>query len=84
MGVDVGDRRVKLVSAVFGAVLMTALTDLVGRGLQEGAVDLDEVLAVFEATYSEFEQECPRCSATGVIRCPYPPRAGPLECDYLL
>ncbi|AFM19108.1 transcriptional regulator [Mycolicibacterium chubuense NBB4] len=57
MGVAVDDRRVQLVSVTFGAVLMTALTCLVDRGLQVGTVGVDDAVAVLEATYAEFESE---------------------------
>ncbi|MDG4665669.1 TetR family transcriptional regulator [Mycobacterium sp. 236(2023)] len=55
MGTDVGDRRVKLMSAVWGAVLITAMTDLAARSAS--GIDVDDVVAAFEDTFAEFAGE---------------------------
>ena len=55
MGTDVGDRRVKLMSAVWGAVLITAMADLAARNAS--GIDVDDVVAAFEDTFAEFAGE---------------------------
>jgi AcrR family transcriptional regulator len=57
MGTSVDDRRVRLFAAVWGALLMTALTDL-GHAITDTAgVSVDDVVAAFEDTYAEFAGE---------------------------
>ena len=60
MGTTVDDRRVKLIAAVWSALLMTALRELTDDLAAFVAIDIDDVLAVFEATYAEFAGEITR------------------------
>jgi AcrR family transcriptional regulator len=55
MGTDVDDRRVKLMSAVWGAVLITAMADLAQRNTS--GIGVDDVVAAFEDTFAEFAGE---------------------------
>ncbi|MDY6996281.1 MAG: TetR family transcriptional regulator [Actinomycetota bacterium] len=54
MGVGVEDRRVKLISAVWGAIMMTALQDATANLTDADGVTVDDVLVAFEATFVEF------------------------------
>lgn len=54
MGTTVDDRRVKLTAAVWGALVMTALTGLAEDMTTAADVGIDDVIAGFEATYAEF------------------------------
>ena len=54
LGVDIENRRLKLVSAVWGSIIMTALTDLSEQGVDWDAVGIDGVVARLEATFAEF------------------------------
>ncbi|QZT62075.1 TetR family transcriptional regulator [Mycolicibacterium austroafricanum] len=54
MGTTVDDRRVKLLAATWGAVLMTALQDVCRKA---GDLGVDDVIAAVEATYAEFAGE---------------------------
>lgn len=54
MGATVDDRRVKLLAAVWGVVLMTALQDVCRSAVDFG---VDDVIAAVEATYAEFAGE---------------------------
>lgn len=53
MGVSVDDRGPRMVSAVWGSVLMTALTD-VAADADWSRLTLDDVIAVLESTYAQF------------------------------
>ena len=55
MGAQVGDRRVKLMSAVWGAVLITAMSDLADRSVS--GIDVNDVITAFEDTFAEFAGE---------------------------
>ncbi|ORB28970.1 TetR family transcriptional regulator [Mycolicibacterium parafortuitum] len=55
MSTTVDDRRVRLMAAVWGAVLITATTDLAARA--ETGIDIDTLVAAFEETYREFAGE---------------------------
>lgn len=57
MGVSVDDRRVKLVAAVWGALVITALQQLAQDMVHAVAVSIDDVVVAFEATYAEFAGE---------------------------
>lgn len=57
MGAAVDDRRVRLLAAVWGALLMTALQDLGRRTDSAVLVSVDEVIEAFESTYAEFSGE---------------------------
>lgn len=54
MGATVGDRRPRLVSAVWGSVLMTALTDLAADVRDGAQLTIDDVAECLEATFAEF------------------------------
>ncbi len=54
MGVSVDDRGPKLVSAVAGSVLMTALSDLANDGREWAALSIDDVAERLEITFAEF------------------------------
>lgn len=60
MGTTVDDRRVKLIAAVWSALLMTALRELTDDLAALVPIDIDDVVAVFEATYAEFAGEITR------------------------
>lgn len=55
LGTDVFDRKVKLMAAVWGAVLITAMSDLAQRSVS--GIDVDDVIAAFEDTFAEFAGE---------------------------
>ncbi|KWX67053.1 TetR family transcriptional regulator [Mycobacterium sp. NAZ190054] len=57
MGTTVDDRRVKLLAAVWGGLLMTALQDLDRWTRSDVPVSVDDVIAAFESTYAEFTGE---------------------------
>ena len=57
MGTSVEDRRVKLFAAVWGALLMTALSDLAHDVTDAAGVSIDDVVDAFEDTYAEFAGE---------------------------
>jgi AcrR family transcriptional regulator len=54
MGASIDDRAPKLVSAVWGTVLMTALTDVVRDGREWSQVTIDDLIARTEDTFAEF------------------------------
>ena len=53
MGVPVHDRGPRLVSAVWGSVLMTALTDVAAE-VDWSELTIDDLIARLEATYTQF------------------------------
>ncbi len=57
MGVDVEDRRVKLISAVWGSIIMTALGDLSEQDVDWEHVGIDDIVTRLEATFAEFMGE---------------------------
>ncbi|ANI41901.1 TetR family transcriptional regulator [Mycolicibacterium vaccae] len=57
MGTTVDDRRVKILAAVWGALLLTALQDLNVQAGPGALVTVDDVIAAFQSTYSEFVGE---------------------------
>lgn len=57
MGVAPGDRRVRLISSVWCAVLMTALESAVDDAKSLVSITVDDLVAAFEATYAEFASE---------------------------
>jgi AcrR family transcriptional regulator len=57
MGVGLHDRRLRLVSAVWGVVIMTALTDLAGEVRDWSQVTIDDLISGVETTYTEFVGE---------------------------
>jgi AcrR family transcriptional regulator len=54
LGVDLEDRRLKLVSAVWGSIIMTALSDLTEGDVDWERIGIDDVVARVEATFAEF------------------------------
>ena len=55
MGAGIDDRAPRLVSAVWGSMLMTALTGLSAAGGPDGAqLTIDDVVAYLEDTFAEF------------------------------
>jgi hypothetical protein len=57
LGVDVGDRRLRLVSAVWGSIIMTALADLSEPGVEWESMGVEDVVGRLEATFAEFMEE---------------------------
>jgi AcrR family transcriptional regulator len=57
LGTGVNDRRVKLLSAVWGALLITAVRGLLEDGTLAEDVSVDDAVNAFEATYAEFAAE---------------------------
>jgi AcrR family transcriptional regulator len=57
MGASLDDRRVKLMSAVWGSIMMTALTNLGDEGLDWTQLSIDDAIDQLEATYAEFTCE---------------------------
>jgi len=54
MGAGIGDRAPRLVSAVWGSMLMTALTDLAFEGRELSQLTIDDVAERLEVTFAEF------------------------------
>ena len=54
MGTTVDDRRVKLVAAVWGGLLMTALQDATRDLTDAVSITVDDLIDAFEATYTDF------------------------------
>jgi AcrR family transcriptional regulator len=57
LGVELEDRRLKLISGVWGSIIMTALADLAEDGLDWQHIGIDDIVARLEATFSEFMDE---------------------------
>jgi AcrR family transcriptional regulator len=57
LGVDLENRRLKLVSAVWGSIIMTAMADLSEVGVDWERIGIDDVVARLEATFAEFMNE---------------------------
>lgn len=57
LGVGIGDRRLKLLAAMWGAVIMTALADLTEDGVDWANIGIDDIVARLEATFAEFTNE---------------------------
>jgi AcrR family transcriptional regulator len=57
LGVDLGDRRLRLISAMWGSIIMTAMSDLSEPGGEWENVGVDGVVARLEATFAEFMDE---------------------------
>jgi AcrR family transcriptional regulator len=53
-GVDVQSRTLRLISAVWGAILMTALADFAEDDVDWEQIGVDDVVLRLEATFSEF------------------------------
>jgi AcrR family transcriptional regulator len=54
MGVDVEDRTLQLISAMWGSIIMTALADLADDGTDWDHVGVDDIVARLESTFAEF------------------------------
>lgn len=57
LGVDIGDRRLKLLAAMWGAIIMTALADLTEDGVDWENIGIDDIVSRLEATFAEFTNE---------------------------
>jgi len=57
LGVDLGDRRLRLISAMWGSIIMTALGDLSEPGVEWENVGVDGVISRLEETFAEFMDE---------------------------
>lgn len=57
MGTAVDDRRVKLMAAVWGGILTTALRELAQNAPRLRGIGVDDALAAFEVTYADFMVE---------------------------
>lgn len=57
MGTTVDDRRVKLLAAVWGALLMTAMRELASVASERAGIGVDDVVSAFESTYADFAGE---------------------------
>lgn len=53
MGVDLGDRRVRLVGGVWVSIVMTALADLADGDTDWGSIGIDDVLARLESAFDD-------------------------------
>jgi AcrR family transcriptional regulator len=53
MGVDLDDRRLKLVSAMWASIMMNALADL-GKSPDWTQIGVDDLISRLEATFAEF------------------------------
>jgi AcrR family transcriptional regulator len=54
MGARIDDRGPRLVSAVWGSILMTALTDVAREGKDWSRVSIDDLITRLEDTFAEF------------------------------
>jgi AcrR family transcriptional regulator len=57
LGGEIGDRRLRLISAMWGSIIMTALGDLSEPGVDWENVGIDGVVSRLEATFAEFMGE---------------------------
>ena len=57
LGVPLEDRRLRLISAMWGSIIMTALGDLADDGVDWAKVGVDGVVARLESTFAEFMSE---------------------------
>nr|WP_041315011.1 TetR family transcriptional regulator [Mycobacterium sp. JS623] len=58
LGVDLGDRRLRLISGMWGSVIVTALGDLSEPGVDwDNVGGVDGVVSRLEATFAEFMEE---------------------------
>ncbi|HEX2286222.1 MAG TPA: TetR family transcriptional regulator [Mycobacterium sp.] len=54
IGVDVESRTLRLVSAVWGSIIMTALADLANGDVDWQRLGIDDIVSRLEATFAEF------------------------------
>jgi AcrR family transcriptional regulator len=57
LGVQLGDRRLRLISAMWGSIIMTALADLSEPGVEWENETVDGVISRLETTFDEFMAE---------------------------
>jgi AcrR family transcriptional regulator len=57
LGVDLEHRRLRLIAAMWGSIIMTAFADLSDDGVEWEHVGIDDIVARLEATYAEFMGE---------------------------
>jgi AcrR family transcriptional regulator len=57
MGAGLDDRRLQLMSSVWGSIIMTALSDLGRAELDWSQLSIDDVAGRVERTYAEFTRE---------------------------
>ncbi len=57
LGVDLEDRRLRLISAMWGSIIMTALGDLGDDGVDWQGIGVDDIVSRLEATFAEFVSE---------------------------
>jgi hypothetical protein len=57
LGIDLEDRRLKLIAGVWGSIIMTALADLCDDGVDWQRIGIDDVVRRLEATFVEFMGE---------------------------
>jgi AcrR family transcriptional regulator len=57
LGVELGDRRLRLISAMWGSIIMTALSELSEPGVDWENENVDGVISRLEATFDEFMGE---------------------------
>jgi hypothetical protein len=56
LGVDIESRRLKLVAAAWGSIIMTALADLHEQDVDWGLIGIDDIVSRLEATFAEFTE----------------------------
>ncbi len=69
MGVDLDDRKLKLVAAMWASVIMTALGDLSERKRTGSRLGIDDIVSRLEATFAEFTELDRRRPAFGLSIC---------------
>ena len=57
LGVALDDRRLRLISAMWGSIIMTALADLTDHRVDWAQVSVDGVVSRLESTFAEFMGE---------------------------
>jgi AcrR family transcriptional regulator len=57
LGVGLDDRRLRLISAMWGGIIMTALADLAEPSVDWANIDIDGIISRLEATFAEFMDE---------------------------
>ncbi len=57
LGVDLEDRRLRLISAMWASIIMTALGDLGDDGVDWQGIGVDDIVSRLEATFAEFMSE---------------------------
>jgi AcrR family transcriptional regulator len=57
LGLSLGHRRLRMVSAIWVSIIMTALSDLTEEGVDWQHVGVDDIVSRLEATFAEFMGE---------------------------